>query len=128
MPKDQQADTTVQHLQSFASDFDKFTKLEHALGELLCERLETALLTAGLENQRKFFKDQLAELQHTFKKNTQYERELRQRSDALYKRVYKQERQIHKLLDELRDNDISAPLQHRKRTATSRLEQDKSDP
>ena len=88
MPKDQQADTTVQHLQSFASDFDKFTKLEHALGELLCERLETALLTAGLENQRKFFKDQLAELQHTFKKNTQYELELHQRSDALYKRVY----------------------------------------
>ena len=58
----------------------------------------------------------------------QYERELRQRSDALYQRVYEQERQIHKLLDELRDNDISAPLQHRKRTATTRLEQDKSNP
>jgi hypothetical protein len=58
----------------------------------------------------------------------QYERELRQRSDALYQRVYEQERQIHKLLDELSDNDISAPLPQRKRTATVSTEQDKSDP
>jgi hypothetical protein len=72
VPKDQQADTTAQHLHSFARDSDKFTKLEHALGELLCELRKTALLTAELESQRKFFKDQLAELQRTFKKNTQY--------------------------------------------------------
>ena len=88
---------------------------------------ENALLSAELENLRKFFKDQLAELHRTFKKNTQYEWELRQRSDALYKRVYEQERQIHKLLYELSDNDISAPLPQRKRTATVRPEQDKSD-
>jgi hypothetical protein len=72
MPKDQQAATTAQHLHSFALDFDKFTKLEHAHGERLCERRKSALLTAEQENQRKFFKEQLAELQCTFKKNTQY--------------------------------------------------------
>jgi hypothetical protein len=93
----------------------------------LCERRKSALLTAELEKQRKFFKEQLAELQRTYKKNTQYEQELRQRSDELYKRVFEQERQIHKLLDELCDNNISAPLQHRKRTATTRPEQDKGD-
>ena len=113
---------------SLDSDFKKFTTLDLALGELLCERRKSALLTTELERQRSFFQEQLANLQHTFKKDSQYERELHQRVEAQYQRIYDQERQINKLLDELRDHDILVLPPRRPRTTAAHQDQEKSDP
>jgi hypothetical protein len=37
MPNHHEGHATEQHLHSFALDFEKFTKLDHSFGELLCE-------------------------------------------------------------------------------------------
>ena len=124
MSKPRKTTTTEQQQHSLDSDFTKFTTLDHALGELLCERRKSALLTAGLDKQRMFFQEQLADLQRTFKKDSQYERELHQRVEAQYQRIYDQERQINNLLYELRDHDILVPPPRRQRTAATRQDQD----
>ena len=124
MSKPRKTTTTEQQQHSLDSDFTKFTTLDHALGELLCERRKSALLTAGLDKQRMFFQEQLADLQGTFKKDSQYERELHQRVEAQYQRIYDQERQINNLLYELRDHDILVPPPRRQRTAATRQDQD----
>ena len=124
MSKPRKTTTTEQQQHSLDSDFTKFTTLDHALGELLCERRKSALLTAELDKQRVFFQEQLADLQRTFKKDSQYERELHQRVEAQYQRIYDQERQINNLLYELCDHDILVPPPRRQRTAATRQDQD----
>ena len=68
MHKQHEGPATEQHLHSFALDFEKFTTLDHSLGELLCERLKSALLITELEIRKKFFQEQLAILLCSFKK------------------------------------------------------------
>ena len=127
MSKPQKTTNTEQQPHSLDSIFKKFTTLDLALGELLCERRKSALLTTELERQRTFFQEQLANLQHFFKKDSQYERELHQQVEAQYQRIYDQERQINKLLDELRDHDILVLPPRRPRTTGAHQDQEKSD-
>ena len=128
MSKPQKTTNTEQQPHSLDSDFTKFNTLDLTLGELLFERRKSTLLTTELERQRTFFQEQLANLQHTFKKDSQHERELHQRVEAQYQRIYDQERQINNLLYELRDHDILVPPPRRQRTAATRQDQGKSDP
>jgi hypothetical protein len=127
MSKPRKTTNIEQQPHSLDSDFTKFTTLDLALGELLCERRKSALLTTELERQRTFFQEQLASLQRTFKKDSQYERELHQRVEAQYQRIYDQELQIYKLLDELRDHDILVLPPRRPRTTAAHQDQEKSD-
>ena len=45
---------------------------------------------------------------------------MRQRHDCLFWKIYEQERQIHRLMDELRDSDIPQSSLYRQRLASAR--------
>lgn len=105
---------------TFDHDFQNFKTLGDALQELLSERRKSALLTQELDNQRGFFHDELDELRKNFKKDTKHERDMRQQHDCLLWKIYEQERQIHRLMDELRDSDIPQSSLYRQRLASAR--------
>ena len=109
-----------EHNRTLDHDFRNFKTLGDALQELLSERRKSALLIQELDNQRSFFHDELDELRKNLKKDTKHERDMHQRHDCLLWKIYEQERQIHRLMDELRDSDIPQSSLYRQRLASAR--------
>jgi hypothetical protein len=88
---------------------------------MLCfQRRKSALLIQELDNQRSFFHNELDELWKNFKKDKKHERDMHQLHDCLLWKIYEQERQIHRLMDELLDSDIPQSSLYRQRLASAR--------
>jgi hypothetical protein len=83
-------------------------------------RRKSALLIQELDNQSGFFHDKLDELRENLKRDTKHERDMHQLHDCLLWKIYEQERQIHRLMDELLDSDIPQSSLYRQRLASAR--------